>query len=721
MYLDIEAVDTFGFRGEALSALCVLSDLTITTRHATSEIGHRLTYNSTGQIIKTSGLPMEIGTSVQAQNIFARFPVRSKDLKKNIKKEYAKFVHTLQAFAIGFPNIKFTCMNENEGRPKQLVLSTNGDANSSLKMSIVSIFGPKQWDALLEWKTQRIAEEEFAQFGIANSAQMDEVFNLVEIRGVISSPAHGCGRSTQDRQLFFLNKRSCEQPKIAKILNEVYHQFNTAQYPFVCLFVNIAQGNFDVNVTPDKRNIFLKNEKTLLAIIKFSALQLFKANAGNFVANQISMKFQTSKGQTMFNSQPTTLSDTLRTPLTDSQNTLNNFVTMFSSQPKSSQNMPATSGKSKTAFEIEENLPFSQSQKLNSENRGFNAFASSPEKITSWSKKLKIEQMSDNIDNESSGFLINHRENCLHTDGNLPHEVEIVVDDQIDRRSQNSSQNNTFDFDQEFPNKIPFHLLSIRKETSFSSLENFYSNFFESDKNETAESIQRKFVSKLDDKNAENELRSVLSKQSFSQMQVIGQFNLGFIIAQLGSDLFIIDQHASDEKYNFEQLERYSNVPTQTLISPMSMELSHESFSLLTENMDILRKNGFNFEAENDCKNEATAIAPMGSSLKVVKIVTTPMSRNWSFGIRDIEEILYLLSETHEGNLADRKFIRPSRIRQMFASRACRKSIMIGQPLKESEIRAILMNLSKMDHPWNCPHGRPTMRHLVDLNLYHFE
>ena len=43
---------------------------------------------------------------------------------------------------------------------------------------------------------------------------------------------------------------------------------------------------------------------------------------------------------------------------------------------------------------------------------------------------------------------------------------------------------------------------------------------------------------------------------SCSQMRVLGQFNLGFLITRLGRDLFLIDQHATDEKYNFERLSR---------------------------------------------------------------------------------------------------------------------------------------------------------------------
>ena len=48
--------------------------------------------------------------------------------------------------------------------------------------------------------------------------------------------------------------------------------------------------------------------------------------------------------------------------------------------------------------------------------------------------------------------------------------------------------------------------------------------------------------------NAEAELRKEIKKQDFLSMKVYGQFNKGFIIAALKDDLFIIDQHASDEK-----------------------------------------------------------------------------------------------------------------------------------------------------------------------------
>lgn len=49
-------------------------------------------------------------------------------------------------------------------------------------------------------------------------------------------------------------------------------------------------------------------------------------------------------------------------------------------------------------------------------------------------------------------------------------------------------------------------------------------------------------------------------------MKIIGQFNKGFIITKLNNDLFILDQHASDEKFTFESLQKTTKFTTQPLI-----------------------------------------------------------------------------------------------------------------------------------------------------------
>lgn len=73
---------------------------------------------------------------------------------------------------------------------------------------------------------------------------------------------------------------------------------------------------------------------------------------------------------------------------------------------------------------------------------------------------------------------------------------------------------------------------------------------------------------------AEAELERKFAKRNFCRMAIVGQFNMGFIIARLGGDLFIIDQHASDEKYNFERLARQGRLKRQPLLLPAPLDLA---------------------------------------------------------------------------------------------------------------------------------------------------
>lgn len=55
----------------------------------------------------------------------------------------------------------------------------------------------------------------------------------------------------------------------------------------------------------------------------------------------------------------------------------------------------------------------------------------------------------------------------------------------------------------------------------------------------------------------------------------------------------------------------------------------------------------------------------------------------------------------------------------MLASRACRSAVMIGTALNNHEMHNLVTHMAQMENPWNCPHGRPTIRHLLSLQLIH--
>uniref|UniRef100_A0A453NZE8 DNA mismatch repair protein S5 domain-containing protein n=1 Tax=Aegilops tauschii subsp. strangulata TaxID=200361 RepID=A0A453NZE8_AEGTS len=70
---------------------------------------------------------------------------------------------------------------------------------------------------------------------------------------------------------------------------------------------------------------------------------------------------------------------------------------------------------------------------------------------------------------------------------------------------------------------------------------------------------------------------------------VVGQFNLGFIIGKLEQDLFIVDQHAADEKYNFESLSQSTTLNIQPLLQPLRLELSPEEEVIVSMHMNTIR------------------------------------------------------------------------------------------------------------------------------------
>ena len=92
-----------------------------------------------------------------------------------------------------------------------------------------------------------------------------------------------------------------------------------------------------------------------------------------------------------------------------------------------------------------------------------------------------------------------------------------------------------------------------------------------------------------------------------------------------------------------------------------------------------------------------------------LRLVALPFSKDTVFGPSDISELVMLLSE------APGQSCRLPKLRSMFAMRACRSAIMIGTALEPSKMRQLVLQLAQLDQPWNCPHGRPTIRHLCDM------
>ena len=97
-------------------------------------------------------------------------------------------------------------------------------------------------------------------------------------------------------------------------------------------------------------------------------------------------------------------------------------------------------------------------------------------------------------------------------------------------------------------------------------------------------------------------------------------------------------------------------------------------------------------------------------------LIKVPQYGKLTLSQEDLDEVLYILSEDeHTVSLsANYQF---TRVRSMLASKACRSAIMIGTALNHHQMENVILHMSNMDQPWNCPHGRPTMRHLINMQL----
>ncbi|KFZ46917.1 Mismatch repair endonuclease PMS2, partial [Antrostomus carolinensis] len=780
-FSDLTHVETFGFRGEALSSLCALSDVTIFTCHKSAKVGTRLVFDHNGKITQKTPFPRQQGTTVNIQQLFYTLPVRHKEFQRNIKKEYAKMVQVLQAYCIVSKGVRINCTNQVGQGKKSPVVSTAG--SPSLKENIGAVFGQKQLQSLIPFVQLPPNDTVCEEYGL-NATDMPQ--NLYSITGFISRCDHGVGRSTTDRQFFFINQRPCDPAKVVKLVNEVYHLYNKHQYPFVVLNICVDSECVDINVTPDKRQILLQEEKLLLAILKTSLTEMFSSDVNKLNVNQKLLDIagnlkkvlpeETEKPRVEMLPDSETENPSgegkrimtlarLRESFSLHQMTESNFrspkkVKQQHSSPRQMSldttlstvktRKAVLSKESESCHKMDSKMSMPSRYLRKSEDNADSGFCSTSESDAGCStpEAGTCVNSANVIDPPEEEFCSSEEQlqnECLKTVGcsekSLECDVQVLgtehklnqMDDwtnqnKISQEASSSSPGVKCFKSRSFKRKADDFkagkcpevkntgnympnvdvLVEVKKKTvplefSMKVLAEKVKKVIQQQQKSTETQNYRRFKAKIspgENKVAEDELRKEISKEMFAKMEIIGQFNLGFIIAKLNSDLFIIDQHATDEKYNFEMLQQHTVLQGQKLIVPQSLNLTAVSETVLIENLEIFRKNGFDFVINEN--------APVTQR---VKLISLPTSKNWTFGPQDIDELIFMLSD------CPGVMCRPSRVRQMFASRACRKSVMIGTALNVQEMRKLITHMGEIEHPWNCPHGRPTMRHIVCLDL----
>lgn len=134
-------------------------------------------------------------------------------------------------------------------------------------------------------------------------------------------------------------------------------------------------------------------------------------------------------------------------------------------------------------------------------------------------------------------------------------------------------------------------------------------------------------------------MRETFKKKEFKKLKIIGQFNLGFIICTLEStatgDLLILDQHALDERRNLEKYQKVLKIDTQTLLKPITTEVSYLQATLMLKYHWIFSQNGMRVQLPAN-------LLDMDESVETVqiRIVSMPQSNDTQFAESDFYDLL---------------------------------------------------------------------------------
>lgn len=176
--------------------------------------------------------------------------------------------------------------------------------------------------------------------------------------------------------------------------------------------------------------------------------------------------------------------------------------------------------------------------------------------------------------------------------------------------------------------------------------------------------------------------------RSLPILRVLGQVSGMFITAEGPDGLYLIDQHAAHERIMFERVmaEFTSREPArQSLLEPVTVELSPQQFEMFEQCQDDLHGLGF----------EVQGFGGMSVAVRAVPAILRERDPS--------RALLTILDEMIEGGRGD------SRLESLAISTACHASIRAGQPLSLLEMRELVTQLEACSSPQACGHGRPTM------------
>ena len=178
--------------------------------------------------------------------------------------------------------------------------------------------------------------------------------------------------------------------------------------------------------------------------------------------------------------------------------------------------------------------------------------------------------------------------------------------------------------------------------------------------------------------------------------KLIGEAFKTYLIVEIENELYFIDKHAAHERMNFERFKAQATVETQMLLAPVVVNLTKDEFIAISENVELIKKCGFELEE-------------FGESQIIVRAIPS---------LVDGDSVKDLMLEIAQKLLEHKTDILPDKIDWIYHSASCRGAVKAGDYTSRQEQEMFVNKLLSMPNIRFCPHGRPVF---IKMSKYDIE
>ena len=668
---DLETVASLGFRGEALSSIAAVAKVELVTKTDEGISGIRYVIEG-GEEKSYDEIGCPEGTTFIIRNLFFNTPARRKFLKSKMTE--AGYVESfIQRLALSHPDIsfKFICDNKNK-------ISTSGNGN--LKDVIYNIFGRDVAMNLLPVKGNE---------------------NGILVDGYVGKPV--ISRGNRNYENYFVNGRYLKNNIISKAIEEGYKGHAMVhKFPFTALMISMDPHCFDANVHPAKMEMRFRNAEELYSSVMSAVRSSFvkkelipKVGIGNDKKAKESVKkipepFERKRRviEERFSSlsQEKIREIEKRKEQGDSveqnaaQGIAGNMVGSVNSYAGANgENTAEISNRRSSIEERIARLHVGENKAIKKEID--DVIPKSMEEST-----VKAGGYSESSDKQTE------QDKKLGGQKEFPKEGTVTGTEDTSTKidvSENQSQSLE---EKVLQNQNP-EVQKLQENEASNSLE----NPSDSEKKNSellkeadtyAKGIQMSFADV-----------PLLSEEARPKHRIIGQVFRTYWLVEFDEKLFFVDQHAAHEKVMYEKLKK--DLENNTIVQQMVAPPVILTFSIKEQQKFKICEESF--------KKLGFLIEEFGGNEYCIRGVPANL-----LGI-DPQELFIEIFDQIEENSGKMNL---EMITDKLATMACKAAVKGNTTMSYQEMDALMDQLMKLDNPYQCPHGRPT---IISMTKYELE